>query len=90
MLHRMKRMDYLCNHNSDIGNVCNVIKGHCIQAMKIVHHHANGRFDWSISGHQSINPSRKVFILSEKYKRFTYVHPVLACRKIENSSIFRN
>ena len=29
----------------------------CLQAMKIVRHHANGRFDWLISGHQGVNPS---------------------------------
>ena len=45
--------------------------------MKIVHHHANGHFDWLISGHQSVNPSREVIsILSGKYKRFMFVHPV--------------
>ena len=38
---------------------------------------ANGRFDWLISGHQSVNPSREVIsILSDKYKRFTFAHPV--------------
>ena len=41
-----------------------------------MHHHANRRFDWSISGHQSLNPSKKeISILSGKYKRFTFVHP---------------
>ena len=63
--------------------------------MKIVHHRANGRFDWLISEYQSVNPSREaisilliseyqsvnpsreaISILSEKYKRFTFVHPV--------------
>ena len=35
-------------------------------------------FDWLISGHQSINPSREaIFILSGKFKRFTFVHPVI-------------
>ena len=48
---------------------------HCLQAMKIVHHYANGRFDWLISGHQSVNPSREaISILSGKYKRFTFVY----------------
>ena len=47
------------------------------QAMKIVHHHANGRFDRLISEHQSINPLREaISILSGKYKRFTFVRPV--------------
>ena len=53
-------MDYLCNCKSEIGNVCNPVKDHCLGAMKIVHHHANSRFDWLISGHQSINPLREV------------------------------
>ena len=45
--------------------------------MKTVHHHANGRFDWLISEDQSVNPSREaISILSGKYKRFTFVHPV--------------
>ena len=72
-------MDYLCNCKSEIGNVCNPVEGHCLGAMKIVHHHANGCFDWLISGHQSINPSREVISIlsSGKYKRFTFVHPVV-------------
>ena len=77
MLHCVKKLDYLCNYKSEIGNVWNPVEDHCLQAMKIVHHHANGRFDWLTSGHQSINPSRDVIsILSGKYKRFTFVHPV--------------
>ena len=24
-----------------------------------MHHHANGHFDWLISGHQSVNPSKE-------------------------------
>ena len=60
-----------------MSNVCNSLEGHCLEAMKIVHHHASGRFHWLISEHQSVNPSREsVSILSEKYKRFTFVHPV--------------
>ena len=47
------------------------------QAMKIVRHHVSDRFDWLISGHQSVNPSREaISILSGKYKRFTLVHSV--------------
>ena len=70
-------MDYLCNCESEISNVCNVVEGHCFQAMKIVRHHANGRFDLLLSGHQSVNPSREaISILSGKYIRFTFVHPV--------------
>ena len=63
---------------SEISNVCNTVEGHCLQAMKIVHHHANGRCDWSISEHQSVNPSREaISILSGKYRRFMLVHPVV-------------
>ena len=51
-----KILDYLCNGKSEMSNVCNAVEGHCLQAMKIVHHHANGRFDWLISEHQSLNP----------------------------------
>ena len=52
------------------------MEAHCLLAVKIVHHHANGRFDWLISGHQSVNPSREaISILSGKYKRFTFVFP---------------
>ena len=77
-LHCVKALDYLCNCKSEISNVCNALEGHCIQAMKIVHHYANGRFDWLISGQQSVNPSREsISILSDKYKRFTFVHPVM-------------
>ena len=35
------------------------MKGHCLQAMKIVHHHANGCFDWLISGQQIGNRFRE-------------------------------
>ena len=39
------------------------------------------RFDWLISGQQSVNPSREaISILSGKYKGFTFVRPVLATR----------
>ena len=37
----------------------------------------NGRFDWLISEHQSVNPSREAnSSLSGKYKGSTLVHPV--------------
>ena len=46
--------------------------------MKIVHHYANGCFDWLISGHRKVNPSREaISILSGKYERFTFVNPVM-------------
>ena len=67
-----KKMGYL--YKSETGNVCNPVEDHCLRAMKIVHYHANGHFDWLISRHQSGNPSREVIsILSGKYKRFTFV-----------------
>ena len=73
----LNKLDYLCNCKSEISNVCNAVESHCLQAMKIMHHHANGRFDWLISEHQSVDPSREaIFILSGKYKGFTFVHPV--------------
>ena len=47
-----------------------------LQAMKIVHYYANNCFDWLIFGQQSDNHLREATsILSEKYKRFTFVHP---------------
>ena len=65
-------MDYLYNCKSEISNVCNTVEGHCFQAMKIVYHHANGRFDWLISGQQSVNPSKEaISVLSGKYKRLS-------------------
>ena len=77
MLHCLKKLDYLCNCKSEIGNVFNDLEGHCLEGMKIVHHHVNGHFDWLTSGHQSVNPSREaISILSGKYKKFTFVHPV--------------
>ena len=46
--------------------------------MKIAHHHATDCFDWLISRQQSINPWREaIFIVYGKYKRFTFVHPVV-------------
>ena len=78
-------MDYLCNCKSEISNLCNVAGGHCLQAIKIVHHHPNGSFDWLISGQQSVDPSREaISILSEKYKRFMFVHPGTPIMKSKN------
>ena len=60
-----------------MSNICNPVEGHCLQAMKIVHHYANDCFDWLISGKQSVDPSSEaISILSGKYKRFALVHPV--------------
>ena len=65
------------NRPLEISTACNAVNSHCLQAIKIVHYHANGRFDWLISGHQSVNPSREaISILSGKYNGFTFVHPV--------------
>ena len=62
-------MDYLCNCKSEISNVCNAMECHCQEAMKIVHYHANDRFDWLIFEHQSVNPSREaISVLSGKYE----------------------
>ena len=58
--------------------VCNAVKG-CFQVMKIVHHHASGHFFyWLISRHWGVNLSKEaiICILSRKYKRFTFAHPV--------------
>ena len=88
-LHCVKKLDYLCNCRSEISNVCNAVEGHCLQAMEMVHHHANGCFDWLISGQQSVNPSREaISILSGKYKRFTFVHPSCGIKVL--SSVITN
>ena len=53
-----------------------MVKGLRLQAMKIVRYYANSYFDWLISRQQRDNPLREATpILSEKYKRFTFVHP---------------
>ena len=60
-----------------------MVEGHCLQAMKVVHHYANGSFDWLISGQQSVNLWREgISILSEKYKRFKFVHSLQARAKL--------
>ena len=49
-----------------------------------MHHYANGRFDWLISANQSVNPSREAISLrSGKYKRVTFVHPVVSIGPIK-------
>ena len=85
----MKKLDCLYNYKSEISsNVCNAVEGHCLQAMKIVHHYAHGRFDWLISEVQRVNPSREaISILSGKYRRFTFVHPVTFKEGINCSKI---
>ena len=71
MLHRVaKKLEYLCNCKSKISNVSNKWKDH----------HANCCFDWLIAEHKSVSPwTEAIFILSGKYKRFTFVHPVHHC-----------
>ena len=61
-------MDYLCNCTSEISNVCNAVEGRYLKLKKIVDHHANDCFDWLISWHQSIYPSKEAYSeLSWKY-----------------------
>ena len=80
---------FLCFSTSyckpEISNVCNVVEGHCLQAMKIVHYYVNTCFDWLIFGQQSDNLLREaISILSGKYKRFRF-----CCRMFwKNSFIF--
>ena len=78
MLNWVKKLDYLCNCKSEINNVWKAVERHFLQTMKITHHRANDSFDWLISGHQSVNPSREViFVLSCKHQRFPFLRPVL-------------
>ena len=67
-------------------------RDHCLQAMKIVHYQANGRFDWLMFGHKSVDLSRDpVSILSVRYKRFMFVHPVhqlwIAYARFDNKAV---
>ena len=65
-----------------------MVEDHCLQAMNIVHYYANGCFDWLISGQQSDNPLREaISVLSGKYKRFTFVHPVNRFDKSEINEV---
>ena len=67
----------ICNCMLEISNACKAVNSHCLQAIKVVHHHASDRFDWLISGHQSVNPLREaISILAGKCKGFTFVYPV--------------
>ena len=73
----MKKLDYLCNCKSEISNVCNAEEGFCLQAMKHMRYNAKSCFNWLISRHQSVNPSREaISVLSGKYKRLAFVHPL--------------
>ena len=78
----MEKLDYLCDFKSEISSVCNLVEADYLQAMKIIHDYADGCFDWLISGPQCDNPLREaISILSGKYERFTFVHPLLANMK---------
>ena len=66
MLDCVKKVDYLCNCKSEINNVCSAVEVHCLQVKKIVYDHANGCFDWLISGQQSVNPSREYCLANTK------------------------
>ena len=60
-----------------------MVEGHCLQVIKIVHHYDNSCFDWFISGQKSVNPSREaISVLSGKYERVTFVHPVYDMLKV--------
>ena len=50
-------MGFRQGHDTEVewSDVCNAVERHCLQAMKILHHNANGRFDWLIPGHQGVN-----------------------------------
>ena len=45
-LSKKSNLYYLCNCKSEISNVCNMVEGLRLQAMKIVHYYANSCFDW--------------------------------------------
>ena len=73
-----------CNCKSEIINVCNPVEDHCLRAMQIVHHYANGCFDCLISAYQGVNPSREaISSQSGKYKRVTFVHAVVSVGPIK-------
>ena len=62
------------NIKSEISNVCNAVELYYLQVMKIGIPHASSRFAWIVSGHQGVDPLRKVIsILNGKLKGF--VHP---------------
>ena len=55
--------------------------------MKIVHHHANGCFDWLIFGQQSVNPSREaISILSGNTKHLRF--SILCVAIFSKSNLF--
>ena len=52
-----EKLDYLCDSKPEISNICQAVKSQCLQAMKTVHHHANGNFDWLVSEHEDLRLS---------------------------------
>ena len=50
-------------------------EGNCLQVMKIMRNHANGKSDWLHSGHQSVNPSREVISIPWETQKI-YVCPL--------------
>ena len=72
-------MNYLCNSKSEISIVTNPVEGHCLQVMKIVHHH-----DWLISEHQSVNAREKQF-LYYTFCKIQNVHSVSQLKLMRNT-----
>ena len=65
----LSEKNWIISVTAEISKVCNAVEDHCLQAMKIVHHFANGRFDWLIAGHQNVSPWREaISILSGNSK----------------------
>ena len=68
-----------------------MVEGHCLQAIKIVHHYVNSCADWLISGQKRVNPLREsISVLSGKYKRFTCVHPVVGSQILSLEAILND
>ena len=75
---RYQTLHYLGNCKSEISIVCRAVAGHCLQAIKIVHHHADGCYDWLLSGHQNVNLLREAISITvwKIQKIYVFVHPV--------------
>ena len=59
--------------------VCRTIKRLCLQALKIMDHHANRYFDWLVPAQQSVSPLRELSCFSsgkDKGLNFTFVYLV--------------
>ena len=66
-------MGYLSNCKSETSSVCNVVEDYRLQAMKLVHHYANGCFGWLISGSRALTLREKQFLYRVGNTRFTFV-----------------